>query len=358
MTFIVPPKKIVAVIGATGAQGMEIVPYLLRPNPDGTSSPYGVRVITRNAAHHRARYLQSLGAEIFEGSFCDMVAMSEAFKGCYGAFVNTDTYTVGEEKEIWCGIKLYETAYRTPGFKHFIWSNLDYGSKIGDYDPMYKTEHHDSKGIVNEFLKSQPSGERFTWTSITSGVYMEMLKYPLCGPLNVRADGTFVFAAPIQDGHIPMIALEDLGWFTRYVLDNREQNSGKDLLICSDWVGWDYLVETFTKVTGKPAVHRRLSLDEWFACMKGTERPIANEKKIGDGSTTIRQNFSGFWSLWRDNMIKRDMDYISKLHPNRLTLEKWMRKNNYNGVIGSTALKNAEDGKGRVIPNPAVVSSL
>jgi len=32
---------------------------------------------------------------------------------------------------------------------------------------------------VNEFLKSQPSslGDGLTWTSITSGVYLEMLNY-------------------------------------------------------------------------------------------------------------------------------------------------------------------------------------
>lgn len=64
--------------------------------------------------------------------------VSEAFKGCYGAFINTDTYTVGEEKEIWAGIKLYEIARRTPGMKHFIWSNLDYGSKVDTCAPLIR----------------------------------------------------------------------------------------------------------------------------------------------------------------------------------------------------------------------------
>lgn len=50
--------------------------------------------------------------------------------GCYGAFINTDTYTVGGEKEIWAAIKLYEIACRTPSMRHWIFSNLDYGSKV------------------------------------------------------------------------------------------------------------------------------------------------------------------------------------------------------------------------------------
>lgn len=56
--------------------------------------------------------------------------MKAALEGCYGAWVNTDTYTVGEQKEIYAGIKIYETARRTSAARHLIWSNLDYGSKV------------------------------------------------------------------------------------------------------------------------------------------------------------------------------------------------------------------------------------
>ena len=346
-------KKLILVIGATGAQGMAVVPALLAPNEDGTPSPYAVRALTRDPTNRRARELEALGAELFKGSFYDLEAVSAALEGCYGAWVNTDTYTVGEEKEIWAGIKIYEAMRRSKAARHLIWSNLDYGSKLGNYDPIYKAEHHDAKGIVNEFLKAQESytDDRLTWTSISSGVYYEMFNYPLCGPLNRREDGTVVFASPIGDGHIPMIALSDLGWWVRYTLNNRAATSGKDLLIASDWVGWDYLVETFTKVTGTPAVHKRITLDDWFDCLTGAERPIANEKQEGDGSTTIRQSFSGFWCLWRDDIIKRDMEWVRSVHPKTISLERWMRESGYTGRIGSTALKNAEDGKGRLLPN-------
>jgi hypothetical protein len=301
-----------------------------------------------------------MGAELFQGSFYDLATMEKALEGCYGAFINTDTYTVGEEKEIWAAVKLYEISRRTKSMKHFIWSGLDYGLKLGNFDPQYKSEHHDAKGVVTDYLKSQPSllGDELTWTSLSSCVYYEMLKYPLCGPLNIRDDGTVVFASPLGDGHIPMIALSDLGWWTRYSLSNREEVSGKDYLIASDWVSADYLVSTFTKVTGKPATYKRLTLDQWFACMDGHERPVANEKKTGDGSTTIRQSFSGFWSLWRDDIVKRDMDWVRSVHPKALSLGEWMTKVGYNGKIGATALKNAEDGKGRIVPNKVVTSLL
>jgi hypothetical protein len=153
------------------------------------------------------------------------------------------------------------------------------------------------------------------------------------------------------DGHVPMIALDDLGWWVRYTLDHREETSGKELKIASDVVGWQYLSDTFTKVTGIPSVYKKLTLDEWLDCMQDTHRPIANEKQVGDGSTTIRQSFSGFWSMFKDDILTRDMDWVRSIHPKGHTLESWMRKTGFVGKIGSTALKNAEDGKGRLLPN-------
>ncbi|KAF5337809.1 hypothetical protein D9611_015040 [Ephemerocybe angulata] len=246
--------------------------------------------------------------------------------------------------------------------RHWIFSNLDYGSKLTGFDPVYKTEHHDSKGIVNDWLKSQPSylGEKLTWTSLTSSVYMEMLNSPLCGPLNIRRDGTHIFASPIGDGHIPMIALADLAWWVRYILNNRTKTSGRELRVASDWVSWDYLVSTFQDVTGEQALFHRLTLDEWFDCLDGHDRPVANEKGLGDGSTTIRESFSGFWCLWRDDIVKRDFDWIRRIHPKTLTLADWMEKTSYNGKpsLVSIPLKNAEDGKGRILPNKSVTSFL
>ena len=84
-------------------------------------------------------------------------------------------------------------------------------------------------------------------------------------PATRRKDGTFVFAAPLGDGHVPMVALADIGFFARYTFDNRELTSGKDLEIASEVIGWEDLVKTFTKVTGEKAVYKRMELDQWLA---------------------------------------------------------------------------------------------
>lgn len=108
------------------------------------------------------------------------------------------------------------------------------------------------------------------------------------GPLNKRKDGTFVFASPIGNGHVPMIALPDLGYFARYTFDHREETSGKDLEVASEMVQWSELVKTFQKVTGNKAEYKPVSLDEWFAIpftvigrwSSGVDSPGRNQVRI------------------------------------------------------------------------------
>jgi len=165
------------------------------------------------------------------------------------------------------------------------------------------------------------------------------------GPLNRRQDGTFVFASPIQDGHVSMIALADLGFWARWTFDHRAETSAKNLKVASDMVGWDKLVTTFTRVTGQPAVYRRQTLDEWWENFTNVDRPIANERQYGDGSTTVKQNFSAFWRMWRDDIVKRDMEWVRSINSKGYTLESWMKETKYSGELGPGVLKNREDGK-------------
>ena len=174
------------------------------------------------------------------------------------------------------------------------------------------------------------------------------------GPIGQRPDGTFVFASPVGNGHVPMIALEDLGFFARYSFDHRAEVSAKDLEIATDWVSWDRLVATFTKVTGQKAEYLRQPLEgagSWFGNWLHTDYPVANERTYGDGSTTWRENFTGFWTMWRDDVNRRDWAWIRKTNPKGYTLESWMRAKGYRGLLEDVALlKNSEDKKS-VVPN-------
>lgn len=48
----------------------------------------------------------------------------------YGAWVNTDGFTVGEQKEVWAGIKIFELAKHNGAVRHYVWSSLDYSLQV------------------------------------------------------------------------------------------------------------------------------------------------------------------------------------------------------------------------------------
>lgn len=60
-------KKLVLVIGATGAQGLAVIDALLAPNGDGSPSPYSVRALTRDPSSKRAQELAAKGVECVKG---------------------------------------------------------------------------------------------------------------------------------------------------------------------------------------------------------------------------------------------------------------------------------------------------
>lgn len=236
----------------------------------------------------------------------------------------------------------------------------------GGYNQRYRCEHLDAKGRVAEWLVQQPSvvsDTELSWSVVTSGPYMDMLQMvrtcaflngtqrrrsrvslqSMLGPVQ-RGDGTFVFDAPLGDGHIPLIALEDLGFFARYTFDHRAETCKKNLEITTEMVGWDHLVATFKKVTRQGAVYNRETVDGWFSKMQNVDKPVAAEGE--PGSTSWKENFTGWWNAYRDDLVQRDMDWIRRVNPSGLTLEQWMIDNKYDGIVDkSPVLKIVEDGK-------------
>ena len=78
-------KKIIAVVGATGAQGGGLVRAIL----SDAGSSFAVRALTRDVNSTKARELASLGAEVVEANLDDVDSVKRAFQGAYGAFCVT-----------------------------------------------------------------------------------------------------------------------------------------------------------------------------------------------------------------------------------------------------------------------------
>ena len=90
-------NKLILVIGGTGAQGQAVVKALVEPSSDGAPSPYTVRILTRNPDHPKVKAeFNHPNIELVQGSFTDLARVERAFERVWGAYINTDGFTVGQ----------------------------------------------------------------------------------------------------------------------------------------------------------------------------------------------------------------------------------------------------------------------
>jgi uncharacterized protein YbjT (DUF2867 family) len=311
-----------------------------------SDSKYAVRVLTRNASSKEAKELEMLsGVTIIEGNAYYEPTLRKAFKGVDYVFANTNGFAIGEMAEIYWGIRLYELS-REFGVKHFIYAGLEYASKLGNFDPKYRTGHLDGKGKVVDYISAQPTTP-MAWSVLTSCMYMEGLSEILRPFPDPNNTSTMVFAAPLGEGRCPLIYLEDYGAYARWLLDNPARSNGLDLHVATEDIAWKDLAVAFTTVTGQKAVYKDVSLDEYFTLgiFPNPDAKVGHSASRDDPTLfTVRENFSGFWNTWKDELTKRDYELLDEILPTRLkSVREWMEKTNYTGKPASV-LKDYRDG--------------
>jgi uncharacterized protein YbjT (DUF2867 family) len=79
-------KKIIAVVGATGAQGGGLARAILA-DPGGG---FAARALTRDPSSENATALAALGAEVVRADLDDQASVRAAFQGAYGAYCVTN----------------------------------------------------------------------------------------------------------------------------------------------------------------------------------------------------------------------------------------------------------------------------
>ncbi|KAJ5537454.1 hypothetical protein N7513_010640 [Penicillium frequentans] len=320
-------KKTILVIGGTGAQGVPVVKAL------ATDSKYDIRVLTRNASSNDAQQLGSLpGVSMFEGNTYDENTLRQAFKNTDCVFVNTNGFAIGEKSEIYWGIRLYELS-REHKIEHFVYAGLEYGTKLGNFNSKYRCGHLDGKGKVVQFISAQPTSP-MAWSVLTSCMYMEALSEFLRPFPDPENPGTMVFTAPLGGGKCPLIYLEDYGAYARWMFDRPAQSNGLELHVATEDISWKNLAYAFTEVTGQKAVYKDVTLDEYFklGILDPTVKVGHSTDPTDSTLLTYRENFTGFWNTWKDNLTKRDYQLLDTILPTRVkSVKEWMRRTGYNG---------------------------
>lgn len=314
------------VIGGTGAQGLPVIRALVA---DGR---YTVRALSRDPESRRAKVLSALGnVSILKGTFADEAVLRNGFRHCNAAYINLDGFNTGEKTEIYWAIRCYEIAIEE-GVEFFVYGNLDYGLKASGYDSRFRTGHYDGKGRIGEWIlfQNQTNRDRMGAALLTTGPYMEMAISSMTPMTPTVEDGVATWRVPLGHGAIPHVALEDCGYYARWLFDNRERANGMNLEVAIEHVEYARLAEAFERVTGHPAQYVDTELEAyWSGPLKAAAHlPSGYNADPGDSSTmSFRDNFTGFWNLWKHGIIKRDYALLDDIHPGRIrTVEQWLRR--------------------------------
>ena len=205
-----PAKKLIAVVGATGAQGGGLVRSILA-DPGG---PFSVRAIARDVNSAGARALAAAGAEVVAADVEDAASVRRAFDGAHGAYCVTFFWAhFSPEKEL-ADAATMAAAARDAGVAHAIWSTLEDTRRWMQLDDprmptlmgRYKVPHFDAKGEADQTWRDSGVPTTFLLTSF----YWDNLIHFGMGPKRA-ADGKLDFVLPMGERKLPGIAAEDIG---------------------------------------------------------------------------------------------------------------------------------------------------
>ncbi|HUF10504.1 MAG TPA: NmrA/HSCARG family protein [Rhodothermales bacterium] len=305
-------KKIIAVIGATGAQGGGLVRAILG-DPDGG---FAARGITRNPDGDKAKALADQGAEVVFGDLDDEKSLERAFSGAYGAFCVTNFWEhFSPEKELGQA-KNMAAAAAAANLQHVIWSSLD---DTRDFVPLdddrmptlmekYKVPHFDAKGEANRlFTESVPT------TVLNTAFYWENFIYFGSGPAKDQ-NGNYALTFPLGDAKMPSIAAEDIGKCAYGIFKRGNEFIGKEIGIAGGHVSGSEMASALTKALGVDIRYNNVDPDVF----RGFGFPGAED--VGN----MFQFKRDFEDQYR---ASRSVDLARRLNPDLMSFDQWVSEN-------------------------------
>jgi uncharacterized protein YbjT (DUF2867 family) len=302
-------KKIIAVIGSTGAQGGGLCEAILN-DPQGG---FACRAITRDPGKEKARALSARGAEVVAADLDDVESLKNAFHGAHAAFCVTNFWEhLSGEKETAQAKNLAQAAV---GVTHVIWSTLEDTRALMAPDdqrmPMlqdkYRVPHFDAKADADKFFASLPC------TFLVTSFYWDNLyafgTAPTKGP-----DGVYAWAFPMDDKRLAGIASEDIGRIAYAIFKGGQTYIGKRVGIASEFLTMGQMSAQLSKALGVgPIRYDAVTADAY----RGFGFPGADE--LGNMMQVYR-DFEAEVTGARDPQLSR------RLHPELLTFEQFLAK--------------------------------
>jgi len=306
-------SKIIAVLGATGAQGGSLVRAILA-DPNGG---FAARAITRNPGSEKARALAAAGAEVVAADADQPATLAPAFAGAYGAFCVTNFWEhFSPERELTQAGNMARAA-KAAGLQHVIWSTLEDTRKWVPLDDdrmptlmgRYKVPHFDAKGEADGIFRELGVPTTFLLTSF----YWDNLIYFGSGPKR-GPDGKLAITFPMDDRKLSAMAAEDIGKCAYGIFRRGREFIGKTVGIAGEHLSGAEMAAALTRALGQEVRYQAVTPEVY----RGFGFPGADD--LGN-MFQFKRDFNDYYRG------ARDVAFARTLNPELQTFEQWLARN-------------------------------
>jgi uncharacterized protein YbjT (DUF2867 family) len=309
----VSDKKIIAVLGATGAQGGGLVRAILADK----SSPFKPRALTRDVNSEKARALAAAGAEVVAADVDDPGTLRRAFEGAHGAFcVTFFWHHMSPEKELAEAGSMAEAAKQT-GVAHVIWSTLEDTRRFVPLDDdrmptlmgKYKVPHLDAKGEADGLFARAGAPT----TCLLTSFYWDNFVYFGAGPKR-GPDGKLALVLPMGDKKLPGIAAEDIGKCAHGIFKRGREFIGKTVGIAGEHLSGAEMAAALTRALGEKVTYQDVPPEVY----RSFGFPGADD--LGN-MFQFKRDFNDYFRG------ARSVDFSRSLNPELQSLDQWLSRN-------------------------------
>ena len=306
-------KKVIAVIGATGAQGGGLVRAILA-DPSGE---FAARAITRDPGSEKAQELAALGAEVVAADIDDVSSIERAFSGAYGAFCVTFFWAHFSPEQELTEAGNMAAAAKAAGVQHVIWSTLEdtrrfvplSDDRMPTLGGRYKVPQYDAKGEANQLFTDAGVPVTFLQTSF----YWDNFIHFGMGPARGE-DGTLSITFPTGDGRIAGIASEDIGLCAYGIFKAGAPMIGETVSIAGELLTGEQLAAGFSRALGEPVGFNAV--------------PPAAYRSFGfPGAEDLGNMFQFTTEFEAEYCGPRDIEATRKLNPQLKSFDQWLAVN-------------------------------
>jgi uncharacterized protein YbjT (DUF2867 family) len=302
-------KKIIAVVGATGAQGGGLARAILA-DPNGG---FAVRAITRDTSKDKAKALAAAGAEVVSADLDNVESLKKAFAGAHGVFGITNFWEHFSAEKEKAQAKNIAEAAKAAGVKHVIWSTLEDTRQFMSPDDKrmpflqekYRVPHFDAKAEANAYFSGVPS------TMLVTSFYWDNLYMFQLAPKKDES-GQYSWAFPMGNEKLAGIAAEDIGKCAYGIFKAGSQYIGKTVGIAGEFLTIDQMGQTLSKNLGLgPVKYNAVEPDVY----RSWGFPGADE---------MGNMFQADRDFAKQMMANRNLDEARKLNPALQTFDQFV----------------------------------